>query len=162
VVFGEGVVGDVGELRSYLKQRLPEYMVPASFIVLETLPRTANGKIDRKALPVPETQRQAGFVPPRTPLEEALSGIWAEVLEVGAVGVNDNFFDLGGHSLTATLLISRVRARVEIDVPLQAVFEAPTIKEFAARLDAVRMALKQQNSDGDSNMGDQEYDEGAI
>ena len=103
---------EISELRSYLQGRLPEYMVPQAFVVLEKLPLTPNGKIDRKALPAPlpgSPKRIQGHRPPRTPTEIRLSHIWAEVLQVPQVGISDNFFDLGGHSLLAMIVVTEVR-----------------------------------------------------
>jgi acyl carrier protein len=124
----------VSELRSALKERLPEYMIPSSFVFLSELPLTPNGKVDRKALPAPDETRPelaSGYVAPRTPLEEALCGIWAEVLRVKRVGVEDNFFELGGHSLLATQLMSRVRETVKVDLMLRSMFEQPTVAGLA-------------------------------
>ncbi|HEU4595768.1 MAG TPA: amino acid adenylation domain-containing protein [Pyrinomonadaceae bacterium] len=136
VVAGEGEGAALAPgLRAYLRERLPEYMVPSAFVVLDELPLTRNGKIDRKALPAPE--RAAGsneYVAPRTEVEEALARIWAEVLKVERVGVNDNFFELGGHSLLAMQLISRVREMFDNDFPVRAVFESPTVAEMAEAL----------------------------
>ncbi|MFL5349887.1 MAG: condensation domain-containing protein, partial [Hyalangium sp.] len=126
------------ELRSFLKEHLPEYMVPSAFVVLEALPITANGKLDRKALPAPEaTVSAAEYIAPRTPTEEKLAALWAEVLGVPRVGVEDNFFELGGHSLLATQVISRVRSAFEMELPVRALFEAPTLGELARRIDEV-------------------------
>src|SRR5262249_59839761 len=95
-----------GQLREYLKERLPEYLVPGVFVVLESLPLTANGKVDRKALPAPEGRPQGlQYEAPRTPEEQLLAQIWAEVLRVERVGIHDNFFELGGHSLSATQVV---------------------------------------------------------
>ena len=111
-------------------------MVPSAFVCLDSLPLTANGKVDRAALPDPEqanSQREAQFVAPRTPVEGILAGIWAEVLGQGAdggppgVGVHDSFFALGGHSLLATQVIARVRNAFQIEVPLRSLFGAPTV-----------------------------------
>ncbi len=106
---------NAADLRRALLETLPEYMVPSAFVVLEALPLTPNGKVDRKALPEPDAARTAAaeaYVPPRGPIEEALAAIWAELLGRDRVGVHDNFFDLGGHSLIATQLLARVRGPV--------------------------------------------------
>ena len=125
------------ELRRHVAQVLPAYMVPSVFVVLPRLPRTANGKLDRRALPAPERRRPAleeVFVAHRTQREEALAAIWAEVLDVERVGVNDDFFELGGHSLLATRLIMRVRATLGVQLDLRTVFECPTVAGVADRL----------------------------
>jgi amino acid adenylation domain-containing protein/non-ribosomal peptide synthase protein (TIGR01720 family) len=124
----------VGELRGYLRERLPEYMVPSAFVMLESLPLTPNGKVDRRALPAPDAAgQQAGaeFVAPRTPLEEALADIWRGLLGVERVGIHDNFFELGGHSLMATRVLSNVRRIFRIELPLKVVFESATVAELA-------------------------------
>jgi amino acid adenylation domain-containing protein len=144
VVAREDVPGDrrlvayiVGEaeaeaLRAHLRRSLPEHMVPAAFVFLETLPLTPNGKLDRKALPAPEYAADADrYVAPRTPEEEVLAGIWAELLHVERVGVHDSFFELGGHSLLVTRVVSRVRQVFGVEVPLRALFEGPTVAELA-------------------------------
>jgi amino acid adenylation domain-containing protein len=123
------------ELKEYLKKTLPEYMVPAFIVQLEELPLTANGKIDRKALPKPEIGVKAHYVGPQTAVEETLCKIWAEVLRVDRVSVVDNFFDLGGNSLSAFRVISRVRRVLNIDAPLLSLFETGTISEFAKRIE---------------------------
>jgi amino acid adenylation domain-containing protein len=124
----------IPELREYLKERLPEYMVPGVWVVLEELPLTANGKVDRRGLPEPEGMRpelESGYEEPGTETEKKLAEIWGEVLGVERVGVHDNFFDLGGHSLLATQVVSRIREGLGITLPLQTMFELPTIAEFA-------------------------------
>jgi amino acid adenylation domain-containing protein len=130
----------VPELRSFLAERLPDYMVPARFVLLDALPLTPNGKLDRAALPAPDGVRLeavADYVAPRVPLEGELAEIWAELLDVDEVGVHDDFFtELGGHSLLATQLVSRLRETFEIDLPLRALFEAPTVARLAAVLGA--------------------------
>ncbi len=131
-----------GELRSYLKERLPDYMIPSAFVQLAELPLTPNGKIDRRALPAPEEGRlEAGqeYVAAQTPVEELLVGIWEEVLGVERVGIHDNFFELGGHSLLATQLISRVRTAFGIEMPLRQLFESPTVDSLA---EAVELGLR--------------------
>ncbi|WP_164003054.1 non-ribosomal peptide synthetase, partial [Pyxidicoccus caerfyrddinensis] len=134
-VVGEPEVsGDV--LREALAARLPEYMVPSAFVLLESFPLTANGKVDRKALPAPDaTSSAAEYVAPRTPTEEQLAALWAEVLRLPRVGVRDNFFEAGGHSLLATQLVSRIRASFGVELPLRAVFEASTLEALARRLE---------------------------
>ena len=129
------VVGsaDVEGLRAYLRQSLPEYMVPQAIVALDQLPLNANGKVDRKALPVPElaSADEARYVAPRTPVEEVLAGIWAEVLGLERMGVEESFFERGGHSLLATRVVSRVRQVFGVEVPLQALFEHRTVEELA-------------------------------
>ncbi|HYG80435.1 MAG TPA: condensation domain-containing protein, partial [Pyrinomonadaceae bacterium] len=136
-VAGRGEAG-VGELRSHLKGRLPEYMVPQAFVVLDALPLTENGKVDRRALPEPEGRvADVGrYVAPRTAAEELVAGVWAEVLGVGRVGVEENFFELGGHSLLATQVASRVRDVFGVEVPLRAIFERPTVAGLAEAVEA--------------------------
>jgi acyl carrier protein len=119
-----------GELRSFMQDRLPDYMIPAHFVLLESLPLTQNGKVNRGALPAPDGSRPAIdslFVAPRTPVEQKLAEIWQEVLSIKRVGMHDSFFELGGHSLLATQLISRVREVFKVDLPLRKLFEAPTV-----------------------------------
>ncbi|HEU0077009.1 MAG TPA: amino acid adenylation domain-containing protein, partial [Longimicrobiaceae bacterium] len=128
------------ELRAQLAARLPEYMVPGAYVVLEQLPLNANGKVDRRALPAPEQDSAAAHVAPRTAAEEVLAGIWAEVLGVERVGVEANFFELGGHSLLATQVVSRARQTFAVEVPLRALFEAPSVAALAGRIEARRSA----------------------
>jgi len=125
------------ELRSYLKERLLEYMVPSAFVVLEALPLTPNGKVDRRALPAPEVDRpelEEAFVAPRTPAEEALAGIWEEVLGLERVGIHDDFFDLGGHSLLAMQVVARLYRHFGVELPLRTLFEHPTVAGLAERI----------------------------
>ena len=123
----------VARLREYCAQRLPNYMAPSSFVMLDTLPLGATGKVNRDALPTPQWEGldQDQYVAPRSDLERVLSGIWAEQLHVERVGVHDDFFDLGGHSLLATQVINQVRQKFSIDVPLITMFEQPTVAGFA-------------------------------
>jgi amino acid adenylation domain-containing protein len=127
---------DSSEWREYLQQRLPEYMAPSVFVSLPALPLTTNGKVDRRALPEPETVQREGEIA-RTPTEELLCGIWSEVLGLTETGVTENFFDLGGHSLLATQVLSRIQSVFQIELPLRTLFEAPTVRELAARVEAV-------------------------
>ena len=125
------------QLRGFLKQKLPDYMIPGVFVVLDALPLTPNGKVDRRALPAPEFQSelQHSLLAPRTPIEEMLTSIWADVLSIELVGVHHNFFEVGGQSLLATQVISRVRDTLSVELPLRSLFEAPTIAELASRVE---------------------------
>ena len=127
---GEGA--EASTLRAHLQQSLPEYMVPSAFVLLDALPLTPNGKIDRHALPAPggDAVVRGEYVAPRTPAEEVLAGIWAQVLKLDRVGVHDNFFELGGHSLLAMRVMARARDAFAVDLPLRTLFEAPSIGEL--------------------------------
>jgi amino acid adenylation domain-containing protein len=128
------------ELRQYLRQSLPEYMVPARFVALPAFTMTPNGKIDRKALPDPEPVRpelQPTYVEPSTDLEKVLAGIWCELLGLEKVGLHDHFFELGGHSLMITQMLARVQESLQIEVPLRAVFESPTIATLAQQVEQI-------------------------
>jgi amino acid adenylation domain-containing protein len=125
------------ELREYLERTLPDFMVPSAFVVLETLPLTPTGKVDRNALPLPEQARPELaqiYVAPRTAVEEVLCSLYSEVLQIEPVGVHDSFFDLGGHSLLATQITSRVRLAFQVQLPVRTLFEAPTVERFAAAI----------------------------
>ena len=131
----------ISELRDFLKDKLPDYMVPSAFVVLDKLPLTPNGKLDRLALPAPSLARpelDTNFVAPRTPVEEQLVEIWEEVLGLERVGVHDDFFELGGHSLLATQVVSRVRGALRAELPLRYLFEEPTVAGLAERIEAVQ------------------------
>ncbi|HSF38933.1 MAG TPA: condensation domain-containing protein, partial [Thermoanaerobaculia bacterium] len=137
------VAGEVAadSLRAALRERLPDYMVPAAFVTLEALPLNPNGKVDRKALPAPEAQSAPEtYRAPRTPVEEVVAGIWAELLGVERVGADADFFELGGHSLLATRVASRLREAFGVELPLHDVFEAPRLSDLAARVEAARRA----------------------
>jgi amino acid adenylation domain-containing protein len=129
----------IPELRRALAASLPEHMVPSAFVVLPALPLNPNGKLDRKALPKPDVAGQErAFMPPSGPIEELLAGLWCEVLGVERVGVDDSFFDLGGHSLLVTRVISRLRRAFGVDLPMRALFEAPTVAALARRVEEAR------------------------
>ena len=133
------------DLRNYLKQKLPDYMVPSAFVFLDSLPLTPNGKVDRGSLPPPNQSRpelEENYVTPRTPVEEVLAAIWAEVLKLERVFIHDNFFDLGGHSLLATQVMSRLREAFHIELPLHALFEAPTIAGLAKGVEESQRATQ--------------------
>jgi len=135
-----GVELSIPALQESLRQGLPAYMVPAAFVVLAALPLTPNGKLDRKALPAPEAScadLAASFVAPRTALEEVIARVWRDVLQRQQVGVHDNFFDLGGHSLAATRVTARLEEVLPLDIPLRTFFEAPTIEALARGLETL-------------------------
>ncbi|MEW5926514.1 MAG: amino acid adenylation domain-containing protein [Gemmatimonadota bacterium] len=131
---------DPAELRARLRERLPEHMVPSAFVVLESLPLTPNGKLDRRALPAPDADAGEVRAAPSTPTEELLAGIYARVLGAGGVDADTDFFEAGGHSLLATRVVSRVRAACGVELPLGALFEAPSVRALAARVDALLRA----------------------
>ncbi|WP_425526045.1 amino acid adenylation domain-containing protein [Halotia branconii] len=130
----------ISELRQYLKAKLPDYMVPSAFILLEYLPLTPNGKIDRKALPALElySSNLDKYVAPRNPIEELLVQIWSQVLKIDQVGINDNFFELGGHSLLGTQLVSRIRSIFKVELPLRELFATATLAELAQVIDKLQ------------------------
>lgn len=138
------------DLRAFLADQLPDYMVPAAFVRLDTLPLTPNGKIDRAALPAPDaanTAWESAYVAPRTPLEEQLAAIVAALLGLERVGVEDNFFLLGGHSLLGTQVIARVRDTFGVDLPLRTLFDGPTVAELAAAVETDLLARLDALSD---------------
>ncbi|WP_132945411.1 non-ribosomal peptide synthetase [Tumebacillus sp. BK434] len=126
------------ELRRDLKDKLPIYMIPSAFVMLDAIPLTTNGKVDRKALPEPVMSRTVEYVAPRTPAEAKMADIWAEVLGVEKVGIHDNFFDLGGHSLLATQLVTRVRTAFSVELPVRSLFEVATIAELGAMVESLQ------------------------
>ena len=131
------------ELRRFLRQRLPDYMVPSAFVLLDSLPLTPNGKIDHRALPAPDEScrnLEETYVAPGTPTEELLVEIWAEVLKLEKVGIHDNFFDWGGHSLLATQLVARICEALEIDLPLRTLFERSTVASLSEEIEVIRGA----------------------
>ncbi|MFL5383052.1 MAG: amino acid adenylation domain-containing protein [Longimicrobiaceae bacterium] len=135
VVPAEGAAVDAAALRAHLSRSLPEYMVPAAFVAMDEIPLTANGKVDRAALPAPEVRGTAA-ARPLTATEAAVAAIWAELLGAQGVGPEDGFFELGGHSLLAAQVVGRIRAAFQVELPLRALFEAPRLEALAARIDA--------------------------
>ena len=126
------------ELRGFARSRLPDYMVPSAFVQIDSVPLTSNGKLDRRALPVPDQSRpelEHVYVAPCSPQQETLAKIWSQVLGIGQVGVHDNFFELGGHSLLATQVISGMRDAFQLDLPVRELFEHPTIAQLAESVD---------------------------
>jgi len=134
-------------LRAYLKEQLPDYMVPSAIVLLPKLPLTSNGKIDRKALPEPEQVQTKAYVAPRTPTEEVVANIWAEVLRRDKISIEGNFFDLGGHSLLATQVISRVREHFHVELAMKILFEQPTVAGLA---EAITSAQQSGTDEADS------------
>ncbi len=136
-----GATPSASGLRAFLKQKLPDWMLPASFIVLDALPLTPHGKVDRRALPAPDHARaesERAFVAARTKTEEVLAGIWSRLLGIERVSIHDDFFELGGHSLLGMQLISRVREALGVELSVRALFDAPSICAFAAKVEAAR------------------------
>jgi aspartate racemase len=132
-----GQTPSIRELRSYLAERLPDYMLPSVFVPLETLPLTPNGKVDRRALPVPDTTPSAAresYTPPRNPTEAAIAAIWTEILGLQQVSIHDDFFELGGHSLIAVRLFAKIKKTFAVDLSLATLFQVPTIAQFAELL----------------------------
>ncbi|NOK59266.1 MAG: hypothetical protein GFH27_549283n274 [Chloroflexi bacterium AL-W] len=132
---------DIDDMRAFLKDKLPEYMVPSAFVVLERLPLTANGKVDRRALPSPEdggVEVERPYVAPRTMAEQTLAEICTRVLGVTQVGIHDNFFELGGNSIQATQLVSLLRESFQIELPLRSIFEVPSVIALAERIEAIQ------------------------
>jgi SAM-dependent methyltransferase/acyl carrier protein len=149
----------IPSLRDFLKAQLPEYMTPNEFVLLDAMPLTPNGKLDRKALPAPDHSQKdllGTYTPPTTPVEETLCGIWCDVLGLEQVGVKDNFFDLGGHSLLATQVISRLRAAFDLNLPLRSLFEAPTVASLATFVETMRWASQPQQAKTPSDSGSRE------
>ncbi len=131
----------IPHLQNHLTQKLPDYMIPSAFVVLESLPLTPNGKVDRRALPAPDLIKPeiaGNYVAPRNQIEEMLVKIWCEVLGVKRVGIEDNFFELGGHSLLATQLVSRVRDAFGVELPLRSIFEAPAIAQLSKVVESLK------------------------
>ena len=138
VVADPGEPPETAELREFLRKRLPDYMVPLAFVVLEKLPLTSNGKVDQKVLPAPVFDRErAGFVAPRSETERSVAETWSAVLNVERIGIHDDFFRLGGHSLLATRVVSRLRGIFGIEIPLRVLFDNATVAALAEFIDGV-------------------------
>jgi acyl-coenzyme A synthetase/AMP-(fatty) acid ligase/acyl carrier protein len=140
-----GEAPEAGELRDYLRQKLPDYMVPSAMVLVSGFPHTSSGKVDRSALPAPDhpgAEALTSYVAPRGAMERLLAGIYAEVLGVDRLGAHDDFFDLGGHSLLATRIIARLEAALGIELPVRLLFEAPTIAALARRLEAMTASVE--------------------
>ncbi|MEM7331798.1 MAG: amino acid adenylation domain-containing protein [Chloroflexota bacterium] len=137
------------EIRTALKQRLPDYMVPSTVTIMDKFPQTNNGKIDRKALPAPtrtQPAQLASFVPPETETEQKIAAIWAKVLQFDKVGRHDNFFEIGGHSLLAVQIMIQIREAFSIELPLGAMFEHPTVGELAQRVETAVWSAIDKNT----------------
>jgi 2-polyprenyl-3-methyl-5-hydroxy-6-metoxy-1,4-benzoquinol methylase/acyl carrier protein len=160
-LYGKLVQKLVPQVREFVQQKLPSYMVPQAFVLLNTLPLTPNGKVDRRALPTPDTATRnlaTGFLAPRTPIETQMSQIWSEVLGVERIGIKDNFFELGGHSLLATQVISRSRDLFSLELSLQNLLEYPTIANLAQIIEVLTVAP------GETSMTEslEDYEDGEL
>jgi acyl carrier protein len=147
------------ELRTFLRDRLPDYMIPADFVFLESLPLNAAGKIDLRALPAATHSRNkldVAYVAPVTPTQTAIASIWMELLDLDSVGVNDDFFDLGGHSLLASTMLFQVRDGTGVEVPLRVLFETPTVAELANHVETVKYMNCEADNDNDAKHQDRE------
>jgi amino acid adenylation domain-containing protein len=148
LVGAAGATPNAGDLRTHLRERLPEYMVPAAFVVLEEIPLTVTGKVDRRALPAPDAAEGSpaeAYVAPRNPIEEAVAEAWREVLGVESVSVNDNFFELGGQSISAIKLLSKVNRTLGVELQLRAIFQHPTVAGLAEAV--VQELLSHENGE---------------
>jgi acyl carrier protein len=136
---------DTAELRQFLRSRLPEYMIPAALVFLAEFPLTPNGKINRRALPAPDmafTEREENYVAPQSETEYGLAEIWGDVLNQDRIGIYDSFFELGGHSLLAIRIVSRIRKQFDVDLPLRAFFEDPTVAGLARHIENLQWATR--------------------
>jgi amino acid adenylation domain-containing protein len=145
-------------LREFVKQQLPDYMVPVYWLVLENLPLTSNGKIDRRALPLPnpELHRSVDYVAPKNPTQEAIAAIFGQVLKLEKVGIDDNFFEIGGNSLQATQVISRLRESFSLELPLRRLFEQPTVADLALAVTDIHATLQKLQTPIDNLSGDRQ------
>ena len=160
---GQDSLQVISQLRRFLKQQLPDFMVPTIFMALEAMPLTPNGKVDRKALPEPDASRpelEANYVAPRTPIEQQIADIWMQVLNVKRVGIYDNFFELGGYSLVGIQVVSRVRQALQVEILMSNLFELPTVADLAERVETLRWATQGiQAAEGETA---DDYEEGEL
>ncbi len=150
VVTAPGASRNISDLRSHLKERLPDYMIPSAFVYLDALPLTNHGKIDRRALPAPDAERPAlaeAFIEPRTSAERKLASIWTKLIGINRIGINDNYFELGGDSLLATQLVSHARNVFEVELPLVELFRHPTLAEMATSIEEAIIEQMEEISD---------------
>jgi amino acid adenylation domain-containing protein len=153
----------IPELRRFLKERLPDFMVPTIFMAMESIPLTPNGKVDRKALPQPDASRPelaANYAAPRTPIEQQIAEIWTQVLNLNRVGIYDNFFELGGYSLLGIQVVSRLRQALQVEILLSTLFELPTVADLADRVETLRWAAQGVHAPQDDLADD--YEEGEL
>ncbi|WP_375493998.1 amino acid adenylation domain-containing protein [uncultured Nostoc sp.] len=160
---GQDSLQVISQLRRFLKQQLPDFMVPTIFMALEAMPLTPNGKVDRKALPKPDASRpelEANYIAPRTPIEQQIADIWTQVLNVKQVGIYDNFFELGGYSLLGIQVVSRVRQALQAEILMSNLFELPTVADLAERVETLRWATQGVHA-AESETAD-DYEEGEL
>ena len=158
----ENLSPSISDIRSFLQRKLPDYMIPSAFVFLDALPRTPNGKVDYRSLPIPEFERsrlETEFVAPHTSVEKALARIWEEVLDIDGVGVHDNFFELGGHSLIAIQVISRARDHFTLELPLLLLFESPTIAGLSELIETMFLTNRGSRSHRESITSEREAGE---
>lgn len=152
----------VPQVREFVQQKLPNYMVPQAFVLLNALPLTPNGKIDRRALPAPDTANRnltSGFVSARNAIEAQLAQVWSEVLGISSISVKDNFFEIGGHSLLATQVIYRLRDIFSVELSLQNFLEYPTIASLSQ---IIEVLVRVQNGQPSNRENQEDYEEGEL
>jgi amino acid adenylation domain-containing protein len=159
-VVGRGAAPQPAALRAHLQRTLPDYMVPTAFVRLDHLPLSPNGKLDRKALPAPDRQPAADHVAPRTPTEQTLAAIWQDVLKLPRVGANDNFFECGGNSLSATRAVARIQQELRVALPLRTIFTTPTLGELAEQVEILGWVT--QDAPPDAAGEDTTLEEGVL
>ncbi|MEM8722531.1 MAG: non-ribosomal peptide synthetase, partial [Cyanobacteria bacterium P01_G01_bin.39] len=136
----------IEQVRSFIKERLPQYMIPSDFVQIAQIPLAPSGKVDRDSLPAPDrTSRKQDFIPPRNPTEEIVTDIWCQILKREKISIYDDFFDLGGHSLLATQVISRLREAFKIELPLRSLFETPTVAGIVEQIEQIKTVQNLQN-----------------